>query len=113
MPVSKKVNTIDTTTIDTTTIDRGEGRFKPPTQDEILKYLAETNIRIDHNRFIDFYASKGWMVGKNKMKDWKSAVRNWSRRDRNDKKSGIDRWLDKKKELDNVTDNTSRLLPDI
>ena len=32
---------------------------------------------VDPARFVDFYSSKGWMVGKNKMKDWKAAVRNW------------------------------------
>ena len=34
---------------------------------------------MDPEKFIDFYESKGWMVGKNKMKDWKAAVRTWER----------------------------------
>ena len=37
----------------------------------------QNNLEIDVNKFINFYESKGWMVGKNKMKDWKAAVRNW------------------------------------
>ena len=35
---------------------------------------------VDPQRFIDFYETKGWMVGKNKMKDWKAAVRTWEQR---------------------------------
>ena len=34
---------------------------------------------MDASRFVDFYSSKGWMVGKTKMKDWQAAVRNWER----------------------------------
>ena len=34
---------------------------------------------VDPERFVDFYEAKGWMVGKNKMKDWRAAVRNWER----------------------------------
>lgn len=56
-------------------------RFSPPTHAEIEDYCRETNRNIDIDRFIDFYESKGWYVGKNKMKDWKAAVRNWSRKD--------------------------------
>ena len=57
-------------------------RFIPPTHTEIEEYCRETNRNIDIDRFIDFYESKGWYVGKNKMKDWKAAVRNWSRKDK-------------------------------
>lgn len=55
-------------------------RFLPPTLDEISSYCLERNNGIDPQRFFDFYQSKGWMVGKNKMKDWKAAVRNWETR---------------------------------
>lgn len=55
--------------------------FKKPTLDDVLNYCKERNNNIDAEAFIDFYESKGWMVGKNKMKDWKSAVRNWERRE--------------------------------
>ena len=57
-------------------------RFSPPTHAEIEEYCRETNRNIDIDRFIDFYESKGWYIGKNKMKDWKAAVRNWSRKDK-------------------------------
>lgn len=54
-------------------------RFTPPTEFEVRAYCKEKDYSVDATRFIDFYASKGWMVGKNKMKDWKAAVRNWER----------------------------------
>ena len=55
--------------------------FKKPKLDDVLNYCKERNNNIDAEAFMDFYESKGWMVGKNKMKDWKSAVRNWERRE--------------------------------
>lgn len=54
-------------------------QFTPPTLNELTTYCKTNSISINHSRFVDFYESKGWMVGKNKMKDWKAAVRNWSR----------------------------------
>lgn len=45
-------------------------------------YCQEKGYAMDAERFVDFYSSKGWMVGKNKMKDWKAAVRNWARQDK-------------------------------
>ena len=53
--------------------------FKPPTVEEVRAYCEERNSGIDAQAFVDFYASKGWMVGKNKMKDWHAAVRTWER----------------------------------
>ena len=44
---------------------------------------------VNPQQFIDFYASKGWMVGKNKMKDWKAAIRTWETRDK--KESNVDK----------------------
>lgn len=52
-------------------------RFCPPTLEEVKAYCKEKEYIIDAERFIDFYTSKGWFVGKNKMKDWQAAVRNW------------------------------------
>ena len=54
-------------------------RFIPPTPEEIKAYCEERNNLVDVERFYDFYQSKGWMVGKNKMKDWKAAVRTWEK----------------------------------
>lgn len=58
------------------------GKFTPPTQKEVLQYITEKGSRIDAEDFIDFYESKGWMVGKNKMKCWKSAANRWERKNR-------------------------------
>lgn len=54
-------------------------RFIPPTVDEVAAYCQERGNGLDPETFVDFYASKGWMVGKNPMKDWKAAVRTWER----------------------------------
>jgi hypothetical protein len=56
-------------------------RFTPPTLQEVKAYCNERNNSVDAKKFVDFYESKGWMVGKNKMKDWKAAVRTWERED--------------------------------
>ena len=58
----------------------GASRFTPPTLEELKTYVNEKNYRgFDCERFIDHYTSNGWMVGKNKMKAWKSAANNWNR----------------------------------
>lgn len=66
----------------------GAARFRAPSPEEVAEYasayaaskgigLASTDF--DPERFVDFYAQKGWMVGKSRMKDWKASVRNWVR----------------------------------
>lgn len=60
--------------------------FEPPTIEQVTEYASSRGESIDAERFCDFYASKGWMVGKNKMKDWKAAVRNWAKNERNRRK---------------------------
>lgn len=55
--------------------------FHPPSLEEVASYCKERGNRVDPQQFIDFYTTKGWMVGKNKMKDWKACVRTWERRD--------------------------------
>ena len=57
-------------------------RFTPPTLAEVQSYVAERHSPVDPQEFIDFYASKGWMVGKTPMKDWKAACRNAEKWDR-------------------------------
>ena len=54
-------------------------RFSPPTLEEVKAYCDERKNRVDPQRFIDYYESNGWKVGKNPMKDWKAAVRTWER----------------------------------
>lgn len=51
--------------------------FRRPTVDEVRDYVNEKGYRIDPEAFVNFYESKGWVVGKSPMKDWKAAVRTW------------------------------------
>ena len=57
--------------------------FFPPTFEEVKAYCDKRQNHVDVQRFIDFYSAKGWMIGKNKMKDWQAAVRTWERDDAN------------------------------
>jgi len=54
-------------------------RFVPPTIQEVDDYCQERNNTVDPERFVDFYSAKGWMIGKNKVKDWKACVRTWEK----------------------------------
>lgn len=54
-------------------------KFQPPTVQQVKDYALANGLSLDADRFCDFYGSKDWMVGKNKMKDWQAAVRNWCR----------------------------------
>jgi hypothetical protein len=78
-------------------------KFKPPTVDEVTAYCGERKNGIDPEEFVDFYESKGWMIGKNGMKDWKAAVRTWERRQRSpatrsDIDAAGDEWLRQRRE---------------
>lgn len=53
--------------------------FMRPTLEEVSEYCKERNNNVDPETFINFYESKGWYVGKTKMKDWKAAVRTWEK----------------------------------
>jgi hypothetical protein len=55
-------------------------RFTPPSLDEVRSYCAERRNNIDPQGFLDFYAAKGWLIGKTPMKDWRAAVRTWEKR---------------------------------
>jgi hypothetical protein len=60
-------------------IERPKKRFTIPTVDEVAEYCKERSNNVDAQSFIDFYESKGWIVGKSPMKDWKAAVRTWEK----------------------------------
>ena len=62
--------------------------FVKPSVEEIMNYCNERGNNIDPQSFYDFYESKGWYVGKNKMKDWKAAVRTWERNNTNGFQNG-------------------------
>lgn len=53
-------------------------KFSPPTVEEVQAYCNEKGYAVDPGRFVDYYTSNGWKVGKNPMRDWKAAVRTWN-----------------------------------
>ena len=71
----------------TQTIKSRDNRFAPPSIEEVRAYCFERGNNVSPEQFINFYQSKGWMVGKSKMKDWKAAVRTWENRQRSEPKS--------------------------
>lgn len=91
-PVFSNVDTNANSNADTTREGRGsqgkgrqekpsdKGRFTPPHLEAVAAYCLERGNKVDPEVFIDFYDSKGWYVGKNKMKDWKAAVRTWEKK---------------------------------
>lgn len=87
---------IHTNPIHTKPNQKSVRRFRAPTQEEVRDYAAEYAAAksydpggFDAERFIDYYTSNGWKVGRNPMKDWKAAVRDWVRRDC-EPKGGVD-----------------------
>lgn len=52
-------------------------KFIKPTIQEVRDYCKERKNSVNPSRFVDFYEAKGWKIGKNTMKDWRSAVRTW------------------------------------
>lgn len=76
--------------------------FIPPTVEEVGAYCTERGNNIDPQAFIDFYESKGWMIGKNKMKDWKAAVRTWEQSDRRKGVNGVKVAAQRKGDLDDI-----------
>jgi biotin operon repressor len=55
--------------------------FNPPSFSEVSEYSKSISFQLDAQQFIDFYTAKGWMIGKNRMKDWRAAVRTWQKRE--------------------------------
>ena len=53
--------------------------FTKPTVEEVKAYCVERKNNVNPDKFIDFYESKGWLIGKNPMKDWKACVRTWEK----------------------------------
>jgi phage replication O-like protein O len=69
-----------------------ERAFYPPSIEDIKTYCVERKNSVNTSRFFNFYESKGWMVGRNKMKCWKAAVRTWEQGDKQ-QQSATDRIL--------------------
>lgn len=93
VPAPVPVNLSTTTSGGRGTADKPPraSRFTPPSVEEVRVYCAERKNSVDPERFVDFYASKGWLVGKSKMKDWRAAVRSWERSDSQQRAQDKDR----------------------
>lgn len=71
--------------------EKKEKRFTPPSVEEVNSYILEKGYDVDAEAFVNFYESKGWFVGKNKMKSWKAALVTWNlnKRNRYDRKEEL------------------------
>ena len=78
--INKNINFNKTTE----SVGESRSRFVKPTVEEVQAYCIERSNGIDATRFWTFYESKGWMVGKNRMKNWQAAVRSWEQQDKRD-----------------------------
>lgn len=56
-------------------------RMKRPTVEEVQEYISLNNYAVNAERFVDYYESNGWKVGRNPMKDWKACVRTWHKKE--------------------------------
>ena len=61
---------------------KGSSRFQKPTIEEIRQYCQEKGYNVDAEQFFNFYESKGWVVGKSPMKNWRAAVWTWNKREK-------------------------------
>jgi len=76
--------------------------FTVPSVDEVEAYCNERDNGINPQAFVDFYETRGWKVGKEKMKDWKAAVRTWenNKKEREQaQKPSIERYTIAKKDF--------------
>lgn len=69
-------------------------RFTPPTLDELKDYVWEKGYHFDPEAFMAYYESNGWKVGRNSMKNWKSACKTWEARQKEDKRNANDKHDD-------------------
>ena len=69
-------------------------KFIPPSVEEVADYCFERGNTVNPETFVDFYSAKGWMLGKNKMKDWKAAVRTWERKEKEQPKTQKSNYVD-------------------
>ncbi len=76
-------------------------KFIPPKVVEVQAYCQERGNSVDPETFVDHYTANDWMRGKNKLKDWKAAVRTW------EKNSNDNRTLQQRSSADRPTTNES------
>lgn len=77
--LKEKIEELDNASVKKTRTTRASVNFIPPTIEQVKSYCLQRRNNVDAEAFVDHYASKGWVVGKVKMKDWQAAVRTWER----------------------------------
>ena len=100
-PSNTIINTDEYTDIKEKDVDKstskkksvGRSYFIPPTVEEVSAYCNERGNGLDPEMFVNFYEAKGWMVGRNKMKNWKAAVRTWERKEITEDGLEVPRWI--------------------
>ena len=95
-------NIDDNIDINNTLSNKGKAKFQKPSLEEIRLYCQERNNSVEPEKFFNFYESKGWVVGKSPMKDWKAAVRTWEQR-RPDWKAVVRTWEQRRPETTRTT----------
>ena len=96
-----KENNISINNISNNIKENIKRKFEKPLLEEIKLYCDERKNGINPNTFYDFYESKDWMVGKNKMKNWKACIRTWEQRQ---PKKTIPEWFDKDIKSEQIDD---------
>lgn len=96
---SKEIPTKETITKET--ITKEKIKKIPPTLEDVIAYCQERDKGVDPQTWFDFYTAKNWMIGKNRMVDWRAAVRTWER-GRNNGNGGngddLNAWAKRKQE---------------
>ena len=71
---------------------KNSNHFIPPSVEEIRAYCSIRNNNVDAEMFFDFYQSKGWLVGKVRMKDFKAAIRTWERNNKEQQSTSTQKY---------------------
>lgn len=85
-PMDTSITNTNTNTI-SSSVNKKQSKFVAPTIEEVKDFAFEIGSTVNAEDFIDYYDGNGWMVGKNKMKDWKATFRRWTR-NHDDQKNG-------------------------
>ena len=94
-------NSIEKNRLDIRKENIKEKNFKKPTLQEVKEYCDERSNGVDPRKFIDFYESKGWVVGRSPMKDWKACVRTW---EKSKKETSVPEWFNQTNETTECTE---------
>lgn len=110
--ITESTTEITTETTSDISVSKPKKRFTPPSRNEVLDHMLTKHLpfdlaEVESEKFINFYESKGWLVGKTKMKNWKAAASNWVARCQAEKKTG--NHQSKQSHFDYSIDQASRL----